>query len=313
MQPTKRRDLEIHRILRGVAVCVVIGAAPLLGFLVPADSQGLTHLPAATLRATDSQEVPCVKPWSIPDRWDDLTLVPGYPQWQNNGTYDQEGFRDLNENGVWEFGEPFDDRNTDGVYNQERYHPFETGYTGIEDHGRPLRLKMRSDPESGTVHLYALDLSGGGPTGAAAYRWNIANCYSGDGSHSTFAAGRMVGPTVLGAEELLGRDPAAYWDEGCQCVANSAVPISPRTGLLLIHDPRTSPEPGRRVLRVNKVIGIFLEGVGEDSEIRVRLMRISNLPSPGHMEPNSLESSQASSQGTPAKESTWGRVKAERR
>lgn len=56
--------------------------------------------------------VSCLKPWSIPDRWDDTTPIPGYDvgrnAWVNNEQWDREEFIDQNENGRWDAGEPVD-------------------------------------------------------------------------------------------------------------------------------------------------------------------------------------------------------------
>jgi hypothetical protein len=52
-------------------------------------------------------------------------------------------------------------------------------------------------------------------TGAADYRWNIANCsvdVMGFGETFTPEPGNMVGPTRQGRDDLIARDPDAYWD-----------------------------------------------------------------------------------------------------
>jgi hypothetical protein len=68
--------------------------------------------------------VQCIKPWSIPDRWDDSTPIAGHNgavkspggNWQNNGKYDMEPFTDLNDNLAWDVGEPFTDTDGDGTW-----------------------------------------------------------------------------------------------------------------------------------------------------------------------------------------------------
>jgi hypothetical protein len=68
--------------------------------------------PAAAQDAScvDLCSASCIKPWSIPDRWDDVTGIPGYtgeavsermrrPDWRNNGQYDRESFTDQDEDG----------------------------------------------------------------------------------------------------------------------------------------------------------------------------------------------------------------------
>ncbi len=69
-----------------------------------------------------------------------------------------------------------------------------------------------------------------GSSGGADYRWNIANCnttmlHVGD----TFEPepGNMVGPTKQGMEDLIAKDPDAYWDVSNKKVVSSMHP-SPR-------------------------------------------------------------------------------------
>ncbi len=78
--------------------------------------------------------VSCIKPISIPDRWDDVTPIAGYtggvkkPNWRNNGMFDQENFTDVNGNGIWDEGETFVDANGNGLHDAEAYDPPPTGY-----------------------------------------------------------------------------------------------------------------------------------------------------------------------------------------
>src|SRR4051812_2321426 len=74
--------------------------------------------------------VDCVKPISIPDRWDDNS-VPGATGWANNGVWDSEKFTDANGNEIYDLGEPFVDGSSawwrggagplDGKYSAENY------------------------------------------------------------------------------------------------------------------------------------------------------------------------------------------------
>src|SRR5690242_4997146 len=80
--------------------------------------------------------IDCVKPISIPDRWDDFSVV-GSTGWSGNGVWDQEKFTDTNGNGIYDPGEPFIDGSSawtklgagpkDGKYNEETYDPLTTG------------------------------------------------------------------------------------------------------------------------------------------------------------------------------------------
>ncbi len=161
----------------------------------------------------------CVKPWSIPDRWQDL---------DGDEEFDYgEPYTDLNGNDQWDLGEPFDDEDGNGQYTpDEPYDPVSTGYLPPADVGIRLMLKSGS-PHDAIVpsFFYAVCLpplhSPEGPpqTGANIYRWNIANCNAsivGVGDSLEVEPGNMQGPTQPGRQRpdrsgsgrLLGqRDP----------------------------------------------------------------------------------------------------------
>ncbi len=89
----------------------------------------------------------CVKPWAIPDRWDDATGVPGYRgdgggrrpiDWRNNQHWDGEAFVDANDSRIWDAGETFIAGNGNGSYDAEPYHPSLTGYVAYSVPGNFL-------------------------------------------------------------------------------------------------------------------------------------------------------------------------------
>src|SRR5262249_22747256 len=141
----------------------------------------------AAARSGEVCSIQCLKPWSIPDRWDDSGR-PGWPQWANNRQWDSEKFVDLNGDRLWEPGELF----LDGVdaygkkpggldlkYTSELYDPQLTGYTASKDLGIELTLKAgNSNGSSVSGQYYPIDLptNENSETGADRYRWNIANC-----------------------------------------------------------------------------------------------------------------------------------------
>jgi Flp pilus assembly protein TadG len=224
----------------------------------------------------------CLKPWSIPDRWDDTNLVPGYPEWQNNGYYDKERFNDLNESGFWNPGEPYVDHNADGVYNQEFFHPVFTGYMAATDHGLQLELKASKDSRPAPGQYWPVDLpdeDGNSISGSDWYRWNISNCNANPVKPGDFLwteTGKMSGPTVQGMRNLYERDPGAYWDEGCECVEGSdpGFTISPRIGLIPLHDPRISIESGKKSLLITKIAAFFIEDIRGDGTVVGRFLRV---------------------------------------
>ena len=55
-----------------------------------------------------------------------------------------------------------------------------------------------------------------GDTGGDDYRWNIANCNTtidGVGDTAGPGAGQHGRPDGQGMDELIARDPGAYWDD----------------------------------------------------------------------------------------------------
>lgn len=236
----------------------------------------------------DTNECPCcrmscLKPWVLPDRWDDVTVIPGHEDWASNGQYDAEDFDDLNNNGFYDAGEPYKDQNKDGHRNEELYHPFRTGYTPDKDAGQPIVLKPGSGSATVVAGQYnAIDLSDADRLDATGnrYEWDIENCNPiilGFGNIVGFHPGDLSGPTRRGIEALIDRDPDAHWDAVTQTVI-SREPESPRVAFLPIVDPRTIISGrGSRVL-IDKIAAMFIESIDKDGNVYIRLMRVPGAP-----------------------------------
>ena len=214
--------------------------------------------------------VDCLKPWSIPDRWDDT---------DNDGQYDYaEPYTDTNGNGQHDPGEPYTDRNGNGQFDpDEPYDPNTTGYLPPADVGTHVILKHGS-PQDVIVpsFFYAVDLpplhSPEGPpqTGGNNYRWNIANCNTSFielGDSLQVEPGNMAGPTRQGVGDLIAQDPDAYWDNGSNSVQGSAYGTSPRVIKIAFFDPRYTPQSGRNYVIVSKLGAFFVEGMGPQSSV----------------------------------------------
>jgi hypothetical protein len=232
--------------------------------------------------------VDCVKPISIPDRWDD-NGVPGSVGWANNGVWDREIFSDTNGNGLHDPGEPFIDGSSaftkggagplDGIYSAESYDPLNTGYVASKDSGLEITLRMGA-PSGASVQTqyYPLDLpnAGGGSTAAERYGWNWANCNPTSVSITAFLvlnSGNLLGPTAQALRSLIDQDPGAYWDDGCQCVNSALGNESPRLIILTAHDPRIPINASGPIL-VTKLIGLFIESADVNTNVRGRLVQI---------------------------------------
>jgi hypothetical protein len=248
--------------------------------------------------------VSCVKPWTIPDRHDNITGIPGYmgepaghrrrPDWRGNDKLDHETFTDTNENGLFDVGEPYVDDNGDGEYNEEAYHPSLTGYgpdpvpgnylSPDGDLGLELVLHFDNGGASTTVpgqyqSIQLPPVNKGDPIpGGAEYERNIRNCNPvaiEKGDWLRMETGGMVGPTNQGMRDLIAQDPDAYWDNTTQSVQDSNFPVSPRIVLIPIYDPRIEMASGHQQdLQVVKVAAFFMEQMTGPAEVRGRFLKV---------------------------------------
>lgn len=235
--------------------------------------------------------IPCVKPISMADRWDDVTGIPGYmgepgvrsQDWRNNARYDQEEFVDADGDGLYDVGEFVHDTNGNGVFDQEAYDPLTTGYRGEADVGLQLILHPSSSstaPSPGLFYSVALPpVNKGTPDHTqGAYSGAWAACTStliepGDTLQPT--ASGMIGPTHQQMHNLIAADPDAYWDGATQQVVNSAHAFSPRIIFVSGHDPRVPLVSGHgNVVVVRKVFAFFAEQVVGTAQLRCRLLRV---------------------------------------
>jgi len=269
------------------------------------DAQSASAVNAiAVARCGGTCSVSCVKPWSIPDRWDDVSAVAGYagervgnkrrPDWRNNNNYNFETFTDANSSGKWEPGESYFDDNGNGRYDSENYHPSLTGYgpdpvpgnflSPDGDLGLELTLHAgnpsTSDPPA-PGQYYSVDLppiNKGTPiTGGDEYRENIAECNPVSiekGDWLQTEPGLKTGPTNQGMRDLIAQDPDAEWDPSTQSVVNSDFAVSPRIVLIPIHDPRIPVISGRKQVQVVKVAAFFMERMTGPAEVRGHFLKV---------------------------------------
>jgi hypothetical protein len=277
-------------------------------------------------------DVTCIKPWSIPDRWDDSTPIAGYaggvknPNWRGNGRYDQEAFTDANANLAYDAGETFLDGNGNGVHDAELYSPSITGYSAAPDAGngnatdgdlgRELTLTITSSAAPVPGQYIAFDLppaNRGTPiTGSDEYRANMADCNPsavGAGDQLQLEPGLLSGPTNQAMRDLIAQDPNAYWDSITMSVQGSAFARSPRVVFLPAHDPVVAVSSGSSRIVVRRILAFFMEQMTGNAEVRGRFLRVSD---------SGLGSSCAGQPSiggfviacaTPATPMTWGRVK----
>lgn len=217
------------------------------------DDDGTGDMTAvAAAKAFDVCSSRCLKPWAIPDRWNDA-----------------------NGDGMWEPGEMYD--------------PIGTGFIAPRDVGADVTLKIGNPGETMVSGIFwAVDFpplgEGEKPlTGAAWYRRWIAGCspYTVDvGDRLQLEPGRMVGPTKQGMRDLIDQDPGAYWDAATKTVKGSAYALSPRIGLIPFFDPTLPPSQGRNYVTVTKLGAFFIEEVGANSQVRGRFIQITTQGNP---------------------------------
>lgn len=189
----------------------------------------------------------CLKPWAVPDRWDDAN---------GNGQYDAGEF----------------------------YDPLLTGYLPPGDVGTTIILKVGNPNQAiAPGQFFPINYPPlGGPekplTGGDVYREWIAGCSPYlvvPGDSLQLEPGNMVGPTIQGVDLLVAADPGAYWDSALGAVAGSAFGQSPRIVKVPFFDPRFPPVSGRNYVHVAKIGAFFLESVGPGSQVVARFIRIA--------------------------------------
>ena len=203
----------------------------------------------AAARAFDVCGARCLRPWAIPDRWDDVNV-----------------------NGIFDAGEMYD--------------AAATGYNAPADVGLTIMLKTGNPNQaiaSGIffpVNYPPIDkYPGEDPlTGGNWYREFISECEPyvvEPGDRLQLEPGNMVGPTKQGMEALINKDPNAYWDPGSKSIVNSAYGLSPRIALVPFFDPTLPPTSGRNEVLVTKLGAFFIESLAGGGEVYGRFIEIT--------------------------------------
>jgi hypothetical protein len=200
----------------------------------------------ATAQAAPAGGMTCVKPFIIPDKWIENTSPP----WDmNTSTYDRY------------------DSKGNVLSPADAYDPTR-GYS-MADKGTRLILRAGSGNNIQPTFYYSWSMPGNttGEIGGDWYRDNIANCNTtviNAGEVAIQEPGNLMGPTVQGLEDLLNRDPNAYWDSQNNTYVSSMNP-SPRVFPIPLYNPDDydlGKMTGRNAtLNVTGFIGFFLENV----------------------------------------------------
>jgi hypothetical protein len=296
---------------------------------------------AAAQTCVDLCGMTCIKPWSIPDRWDDVTPVAGYqggivngkrlPNWRGNGNWDSEPLtNDVNGNHLYDPGDTYEDSNANGAYDSETYDSALTGYVpspypgNLLSPGGDLGLALTIRPPDPSRppqpgQYLAVDLppiNRGTPiTGDDEYRDNMMSCNAAEvwpGDWLRTKTGDMTGPTNQAMRDLIAQDPDAFWDPITQGVQGSQFVLSPRVVLLPVFDPRVPLQSGSTNILITKVVAFFMAQMDGSGEVAGYFMKVA-WPYPGASCPpgtaaagSFVVSCEAPTAGRP---STWGQVK----
>ena len=228
---------------------------------------------SATAAVGNTNTATCLKPWIVPDAWDDVDL---------NDRFDPGV--DTYEPGVTSYGSDF----RDGVPANNGFDP--PGTTYVADFGRPILLKSgdpKKAPQPGWYYPWDIPQADGGPAvGADRYRWNIAHCNPAIvtlGEQYMIENGNMVGPTRQGMDDLIAQDPNAQWDPAGDSVAMSVAESwegSPRIVHVPLYDPREEIAPGKKPVTLTNVTAFFIEEM-RGNDVFGRFLYVSGVPGGG--------------------------------
>jgi Flp pilus assembly protein TadG len=252
---------------------------------------GALGLSSQEVRATATAQVAvgnsttCLKPWAIPDKWDELNPAPG--PWLPTSVfeaYDESG------PGAGTLLVPAD----------SYVPPDESGVgTGLalgSELGLPMTLSFVNPNGSSPISpgfLLPLLLAGGN-----SYAENISGCngrLTAIGQYISTGNNGLQSDTTDGFSALMAADPAATWNSATNTVEGSCAPtcasISPRLVAIAVFDVEryqfmranndwSACPGGGRCVQVVNIIGFFLDGTGGPGEATGYVARHPGLVSP---------------------------------
>jgi Flp pilus assembly protein TadG len=229
----------------------------------------------ATAEAAPANAIRCVKPFMIPDRWEERrpTTTTFNPNTSEFEMYDNHG----------NLLSPAD------YYNGDLSSPAYTGYNPDRDKGMELIIRAGTGNNIFPTMYYSWNMPGNdqGIIGADWYNMNIAGCNQfriplpGPGRPDFLMIqepGAMTGPTIDGVQALYDQDPHARWDTECRCVKDSDFGghSSPRIFPIPVFDPvyyATGKQNGRNAdFKLANIIGIFLSQRPDSNQIYGRIV-----------------------------------------
>jgi Flp pilus assembly protein TadG len=235
------------------------------GNLVGVTAQGVRA--TATAQVFVGDESDCVKPFAIPDKWQEV--YPVAKGWAPTDEYNLTKPTNPNK------GAPLA---TPDIYTAPSQNSTGTGFSLPGDLGLALTLKNGSPGDSiQPGWFYPIRVK---PTdsGGTDYRNNIMNCNSRKiepGTQLEPENGNMVGPTKQGMQDLIAQDPSAHWDVATKkviggCMAAGTCARSPRLGAVAVFNPEsysTTKTNGNTMVTVTNILGFWLESINNNGDV----------------------------------------------
>ena len=197
------------------------------------------YIPA--LAFGDGTPVYCSKPMAIPDAW-----------------------TDLNHNGAYEPGEPYD--------------PLVTGY-GPGNVGAQISLRPADLGQSPMLGMYVpvdfppVNLGIPIPGHSQYFEWLVTCTPFGlqPGDSLVVELEDVQDTTSAAFRGFINQDPTAYWDESTQSVI-SPFANSPRLVTVLAYNPIYSPGAEGNNVILTKFVSLFVESLGPAHQINLRIV-----------------------------------------
>lgn len=292
LEYARRNTFQNHAIDSSDVAITIIPDSGKVGVYIHRDSVptlfarvlGIRAVPIAAFavaQAVPAAAARCLKPFAVPDMWDDPAD-------------DKNGDRVWDNNETWSFPNA---TTRYQAYTGPGGSPLETGYGSawrngaagggfLNDYGRPISLKAQ-DPKSPYVPMPGVFLAWQLPTdplqapckgsvggnGAAAFRNNICSCNNSTvklGTPYPVETGDMRGPTFQGVSNLIAQDPNAYWDPTTQSVKGSTLGDgwmnSPRVVKVALFAPGQVAKSGSQSIVFNNMAMFFIEGQGSQND-----------------------------------------------
>ena len=248
-------DVTVDLNLKRCRVCVprtTAGGNPVPTYFARVLNRDWVDVSAcATAEIGLGNQANCMKPWALPDAYDDVN---------GNGVYDTG---DIYGAGVTSYGTNYRNNNND---------------VGVQ-----LTVKQ-ADPSNaiapGQFFPIDLPLPNSPDTGGDRYRTNIYECNSlpvSLGDDLVTENGNMVGPTKQGVDTLIDQDPTAIWDPDTGTITGSAYGPSgsPRIIRIPFFDPGSPPTSGRTTVDVTNIASLFIEGITSNGVVTGRILPAS--------------------------------------